>query len=336
MSLIPAEAVYAVLAVAVPSGLVAILCVAAHIVRSSRSMSSVVASSLLVAVAFRSVFSMLPEFIEGHVNNTSFPLPSLYQELADDNNLSHALSAADLHADTLLWLGRDMLVRGRVGHADIPRLQEGNVRIFVFALVVSVPRGLNIYTNAEPRPSNWRKDQLFPKLILESWPVRSWTNCFERALFQCNRLAQVANISDGRLSVVRVSEDIDEPGDHTRGLLALEGASGLENATGLGSLASLHTLYKSGLRILGPTHFFDTCVGGSLSGVEKGGLSEFGFEVVATMKFLSMIVDVAHASVRVIADLASLPAESRTYVMFLDCPPNASLQSPVLEFLYQF
>jgi microsomal dipeptidase-like Zn-dependent dipeptidase len=145
-----------------------------------------------------------------------------------------------------------------------------------------------------------------------------------------------ANISDGRLSVVRVSEDIDEPGDHTRGLLALEGASGLENATGLGSLASLHTLYKSGLRILGPTHFFDTCVGGSLSGVEKGGLSEFGFEVVATMKFLSMIVDVAHASVRVIADLASLPAESRTYVMFLDCPPNASLQSPVLEFLYQF
>src|SRR5277367_6705141 len=61
------------------------------------------------------------------------------------------LPYSDLHADTLLW-NRDIRVRGRRGHVDLPRLREGGVGLQVFCIVTHAPLGLNIKLN---RTKSW-------------------------------------------------------------------------------------------------------------------------------------------------------------------------------------
>ena len=51
-----------------------------------------------------------------------------------------------MHADSLL-AGRDLVRRSRVGHVDLPRLQEGGVGLQIFTSVTVVPLGLNIERN---------------------------------------------------------------------------------------------------------------------------------------------------------------------------------------------
>ena len=57
-------------------------------------------------------------------------------------------------------------------------------------------------------------------------------------------------------------------------------------------------LYEAGHRVMGLTHFFDNEVGGSAHGVTKGGLTEFGREVGTRPEQRRMIIDLAHASPR--------------------------------------
>ena len=53
----------------------------------------------------------------------------------------------------------------------------------------------------------------------------------------------------------------------------------------------------------GLTHFFDNEVGGSAHGLVKGGLTPFGKQVVARLEERKILVDLAHASPRVIDDV---------------------------------
>lgn len=145
-------------------------------------------------------------------------------------------------------------------------------------------------------------------MLLERWPAASWQGYLNRALVQCERLHRVAARSEGVLRVARVKEDLDAIRGEVRALLALEGASALE-----GKVGNLDVLFRVGLRVLGVTHFFDTEMGGSMSGIDKGGLTKWGREVVERMVDLRMIVDVAHASDRVVEDLVAM--ESRPCVM---------------------
>ncbi len=48
--------------------------------------------------------------------------------------------------------------------------------------------------------------------------------------------------------------------------------------------------------MMSPSHFFDNAFGGSAHGIEKGGLTERGREMVERMEARRMLVDVAHAS----------------------------------------
>ena len=52
----------------------------------------------------------------------------------------------------------------------------------------------------------------------------------------------------------------------------------------------------AGYRMMSPSHFFDNAFGGSAHGIEKGGLTPAGREMVERMEARSMLVDVAHAS----------------------------------------
>ena len=55
-----------------------------------------------------------------------------------------------------------------------------------------------------------------------------------------------------------------------------------------------------------PAHFFDNAFAGSAHGVEKGGLTGAGREMIRRMEARSMLVDVAHASSATVDDVLAI------------------------------
>lgn len=58
--------------------------------------------------------------------------------------------------------------------------------------------------------------------------------------------------------------------------------------------------------MIGLQHFFDNELGGSLHGVSGAGLTDFGREAVAAMLERGMIIDVAHSSPAVVAEVLAM------------------------------
>jgi microsomal dipeptidase-like Zn-dependent dipeptidase len=73
-----------------------------------------------------------------------------------------------------------------------------------------------------------------------------------------------------------------------------------------GDLDNVDRLYAAGFRAIGLAHFFDNEMAGSAHGVEQGGLTDLGRQLIARMEQSHMIVDLAHASARTIADVLAL------------------------------
>jgi len=92
--------------------------------------------------------------------------------------------------------------------------------------------------------------------------------------------------------------------ERVAGMLGTEGAHCLE-----GDFSSLDRLFEAGYRMLGLTHFFDNELGGSLHGVTGAGLTEFGRQVVDRAEALGMIIDLAHASPRMVEEVLARTAE---------------------------
>ena len=215
--------------------------------------------------------------------------------------LHSQLTIADLHADSLLW-GRDLLERSSEGHVDIPRLADGNVALQIFSLPTKSPRGLNIESNDD------QSDNIFWLAIVERWPPRTWTSLTERALYQAHRLHAFANGSQGGFVVIENSSDLSRYLERRRrhpritaGLLSIEGAHALD-----GNLENLDVLYRAGYRMMSPSHFFDNDIAGSAAGVHKIGLTAKGGEWVRQMEAHKMIIDLAHASPKTIADVLTI------------------------------
>ena len=85
------------------------------------------------------------------------------------------------------------------------------------------------------------------------------------------------------------------------GLISVEGAHALED-----DLANLEHFFQAGVRIMSPTFFFDNNFAGSAQGVNKGGLTELGFELIQRMEKLGMTLDLSHASPNAIRDALSV------------------------------
>ena len=245
------------------------------------------------------VFMFAPGAVERHYNTVPpgpHPPPSP-RAIA----LHRRLTIVDLHADSLLW-ARDLGQRSTRGHVDVPRLIEGNVAIEAFTVVTKSPRGLNNQRNDD------RSDMITALAVVERWPPRTWTSLRERALYQARKLQETAERSDGRLTLLRTRGDVTRYLERRRaqpaitaGLLGLEGAHALE-----GDLASVDTLFEAGFRMIAPTHFFDTEWAGSAHGVTKGGLTDRGRELVRRLEQRHILLDLAHASPRTIADAVAM------------------------------
>lgn len=254
------------------------------------------AAALLAAVALAVFFFVVPGEVDRRMNVVVHKPP--YQASARAQALHRQLFIADLHDDALLW-SRDLLRRYDYGHADLPRLQEGRVALQVFATVTKSPRGLNFDRN----PSD--SDTITTLAMAQRWPPRTWGSLLERALYQGEKLHAAAGRSEGRMKVVRTRGELQAlvqagglGGGRLAAVLATEGLHPLE-----GRLENVDKLYDAGFRIAGLTHFFDNELGGSAHGMQKGGLTPFGKEVVRRLEAKRILVDLAHASPRVIDDV---------------------------------
>ena len=253
---------------------------------------------LLLLGAF---FFILPAQLEKRVNVSLSPPPYMASERAVE--LHKKLLVADLHADSLLW-DRDLLDHASRGHVDVPRLIEGNVALQSFTVVTKTPYvwKMNIERNDDST------DNITILAIAQRWPTATWSSLTERALYQAKKLQDTAARSGGKFTLIRTSAELSSYLDRritephiTAGFLGIEGAQALD-----GNLDNIDVLLDAGFRMMSPSHFFDTDIGGSAHGVDKDGLTDKGKEMIRRMEAKHMIVDVAHASAKTIDDVLAL------------------------------
>jgi len=230
----------------------------------------------------------------------------------------------DLHCDALLWK-RNLLKRNTRGQVDIPRMQEGNVAMQAFTIVTKSPRGQNMLENTA------ETDNITSLMIAQGRGADSWFSLYERAIDQCEALHEYAKKSDGGFMVVHSEKELseflglrEENQGIVGGYLGVEGAHCLE-----GKLENVDKLWEAGVRMMGPTHFFDNELGGSAHGISGEGLTEFGMKVITRMNELGMIIDLAHSSTAIIEDVLAITTKpvltSHTGVKgTLDSPRNLS------------
>lgn len=261
-----------------------------------RRVGQILGVVLLLVFAF---FFAVPRLVDEQENKILKRPP--YAASARAIELHKQLTIADLHADSLLW-GRDLLQRGTYGHVDIPRMVEGNVALQVFSLPTKTPRGLNIEHNDD------KSDNIRLLAMVDRWPIRTWSSLTERALYQAQRLHEMAAASRGTFVVIesaaglsRYLEERQRNHNLAAGLLSIEGAQALD-----GKLENLDVLYRAGYRMMSPSHFFDTDIGGSAAGMARTGLTEKGREWVRQMEARHMIIDLAHASAKTMDDVLAM------------------------------
>jgi membrane dipeptidase len=261
----------------------------------------IVLGAILLA-ALGLFFFFLPGYVGRRMNATIEGPPYAASERA--KALHKTLLVADLHADTLMW-DRDLLNRGDWGHVDLPRLVEGNVAAQAFTVVTKTPRGMNIDSNSGDT------DNITLLALAERWPVTSWINLTERALYQARRLHEASARSNGKLVILRTGQDVTNFFERRKtdteivgGFLGLEGAHALED-----DLNNLDRLFDAGFRMIGLAHFFDNEMAGSAHGVEKYGLTDKGRELVRRMEEKRVLIDLAHASPKTIDDVLRISSQ---------------------------
>jgi membrane dipeptidase len=268
---------------------------------TTRKRNVLIVLAVVILVGLGVLFTV-PRIVDERMNGVAAPPPYVASEAA--RALHERLFVADLHGDTMLW-DRDLQSRHDYGHIDLPRLAEGHVSLQVFAAVTKTPRGMNFEHNSG------NTDNITLLAVASRWPPRTWNSLLERALYQSEKLRHEEAASGGALKIVRSREELaafldstasTAPGHgRTAALLALEGLHPLE-----GKLENVDKLYDAGFRMAGLTHFFDNELGGSAHGMEKGGLTLFGRQVVRRLEEKKMLVDLAHASPKVIDDVLAM------------------------------
>ncbi len=257
----------------------------------------VMAALLLAFVGWGYLF--MPRMLMSLANRAVSHGPYAVNETAQA--LHTRLLVADLHCDALLWC-RNLLKRDTQGMVDVPRLIEGNVALQVFSAVTRMPVLSNFTATRNVG------DILVPLVYFQGWPASTWFSPRERALYQARVLDKAAQQSNGLLTVVRTKEELARYLENraanpkiTAGLLSIEGLHALE-----GDLENTRVFFNAGYRMMSPSHFFDTEVGGSAQGLEKGGLTNFGRRVIQFMEQLHVTVDLAHASPKLFDDVLDI------------------------------
>jgi membrane dipeptidase len=193
----------------------------------------------------------------------------------------------DTHVDTtqrLLDPSFSLAVRHADGAVDIPRLREGGIGAVFFAVWV-------------------------PSTVTGPEAVR-------RALEQIDAIHREISRHAEDLTLARSAEDIQRA--HSQGriaiLLGIEGGHMIDSSVGvLHRFASLGASYMT-LTHVGNTEWADA----STDSPRHNGLSAFGKQVIAEMNRLGMIVDVSHASDKVVLDVVEI-SEAPVFASHSSC-----------------
>ena len=251
-------------------------------------------SGLLLLVMAGVTMYALPPMLDARFNAVLQPQRTVSPHA---QALHQSLFIADLHADALLW-NRDPAQRNDRGHVDLPRMLEGTLALQVFTIVTRVPPEASL----ERTPN--RGDLITALAVAQGWPPRTWRSLAQRTLYQAERLHTLEKQSGGQFRILRTADDLrtymarreSEPA-LAAGLLGIEGAHALD-----GDLDNVDRFFDADIRMIAPTHFFDNEWAGSAHGVEKGGLTERGRELIRRMETRGILLDLAHISPQALDD----------------------------------
>jgi membrane dipeptidase len=276
--------------------------------------------SVLLVIALAGFFLLAPGMIERSMNKV---VPVAATASDEALALHRTLAIADMHSDTLMWQ-RNLLDRASRGHVDLPRLEYGHVALQVFSSVSKTPKGLNYDANGAD------SDNITLLAIAQLQPPRTWNSILERSLWHAQKLQAATNASGGRLRFIRTSQDLSKLlADRAVGkpvMGAVFSVEGLQNLEG--KLSNLDRLQAAGMRMAGLTHFFDNEVAGSMHGLNKGGLTPLGRQVVRELEARHIIVDIAHSSHATVAEvlaMATRPVVSSHGGVQATCKVNRNL-----------
>lgn len=226
-----------------------------------------------------------------------------YQVSEKAKALHEKLFVADLHADSLLW-NRDLNEDSNIAQVDVPKLRRGNVALQAFTVVTKTPRNLNIEINTD------ETDNIFWLALGQRQPIENLSSLTKRALWQAANLHRYANESNGKLVVIKTKTDLKNFLERRKTEKIIGGFLGIEGAHALdGKVENIDVLFDAGFRMMSPAHFFDNDISGSAHGVEKGGLTEKGKEMIRRMEQKKMLVDVAHVSEKSLDDVLKIAAK---------------------------
>lgn len=250
----------------------------------------------VLAIGF---FIFAPSLFEKQTNMIDGePLPKI---TAEAQKLHDSLMIVDLHSDTLLWK-RKITDSVDYGHVDLKRMQQGNVGLQIFSSVTKTPKGQNYDSNSA------ETDNITMLAIAQLQPIRTWNSLLERQLWHATKLDRAVTASDGAMVAISTPSHVDglalarSKSDKMIGVMfSAEGLQTLE-----GKRENLDKLYDAGMRMAGLVHFFDNELAGSMHGEEKGGLTDFGRQIVRDMEEKGMIVDIAHSSRDTVADVLKM------------------------------
>ena len=221
------------------------------------------------------------------------------------------LFIVDAHSDTLMH--RNPFEHSRDGHIDAGRLAEGGVDLQVFAVASVAPKILQ--RDDGPCGDIDEGDRLKTYFLLkEPLNPSTWTSAMARvdhmvALFE----EGLGETSEGRsVQRIRTLSDLETLRDASAGenllgaLLSIEGAYwASENQEAL--LAQMDGLDAAGVRMIGLTHRSSNQLAGFNEDCDdKHGLTEIGEFLVRDIWRRGMILDLAHASSKTLADVAAL------------------------------
>jgi microsomal dipeptidase-like Zn-dependent dipeptidase len=275
----------------------------------------------LIAAAAVGFFGFLPGYVEGSMNQVDGK--ALIAVSDEANALHKTLNIVDLHSDTLMW-NRNLNDRASRGHADLPRLQDGNVALQLFSSVTKTPKNQNYDGNGAD------SDNITLLTFAQLQPLKTWHSLVERSLYHAAKRSDAVAGSNGALAAVDSADDLDKLLAARQTTLRPVGAmltiEGLQNLEGKAS--NLDRLYDAGFRMAGLTHFFDNELGGSMHGLKKGGLTPFGRDIARRMEAKGMIIDIAHLShtgVAEVLDMATRPVVSSHGGVQATCKVNRNL-----------
>jgi len=231
-----------------------------------------------------------------------------------DRYLHRSMFIADLHADTLKW-DRDLLERSGYGHADLPRLHDGNVALQVFAMVTHSPVRLP-----------WRECMSGDSINHAAWLAlaqgRPFRSTRGRAFAQIDRFWSAVHRSQYRgglklRAILNASELSALVAARAAGEQVIGGMLALEGGHWVGEFdpsepavrLEIQRLFDAGLRIFAPVHRFDNPLCGSSEGCRRYGLTPAGRNALLMAEEHGMVIDLAHCSEQAAIEAAELLSE---------------------------